>query len=363
MTNHPIHGDPSDFPIPKFWEQNFWEPTVTIALRDYCRPGDTVFDVGANAGALSMLMSRYVGPTGRVLAFEASPRIVAKTQYNLINSGCSNVHLFYRAVYKTSHEVVKIFPGTHLNDSIYNDYGAEGGASYLVETVALDDLVGETGLVPSFLKMDIEGAEYDALLGFKRSLELYRPSLILEQSPDDMRCHELLTSLGYLATDLATYRRVRSRDDFEAGAGVVNVVFVHESKANGDPYINASEPRLVADLPSEAFDIHPNGSLRLKEAVRLPAGRYLCKALFTASGTDNEIFAGVDADSGRLCRTHTYTKFMSESYSNWMFHLSGERGVTPYIDFLKGEDATLKWNGAQIYAYDNFASLRRTVVY
>ena len=356
-------GDPSDFPIPNFWEDSFWEPTVTIALKDYCRPGDTVFDVGANAGALSVLMSRYVGPSGRVLSFEASPRIISKTHYNIVKSGCTNIHLFYRAVYKKSHDLVQMFPGTHLNDSIYANYGTEDGASYIVETMALDDLVGETNIVPSFLKMDIEGAEYDALLGFRNTLQLFRPTLILELTPEDMRCHEFLTSLGYLATDLATYRRIRSQSDYTNSTGVVNVVFVHESKSAGDPYINASEPRLVAKLPAESFAVQPNGNLRLQDPFPLPAGRYLCKALFTANGANNEIFAGIDSENSRLFRYHTNSKFMAECYTNWIFQLNGERKITPYIDFVKGEDSSLVWQGAEIYAFDNFATLRKSVVF
>ena len=69
-------ADPAaTFPLQNWWEQSFWEPTVALAIRDHCRPGDVVFDVGANAGALALMMSRLVGPRGIVCAFEASPRI------------------------------------------------------------------------------------------------------------------------------------------------------------------------------------------------------------------------------------------------------------------------------------------------
>src|SRR2546423_2378031 len=80
----PVAPPSSPLPIPKFWERNFWEPTVQFPIRDYCRPGDIVFDVGANAGGLSMLMSRLVGPRGVVCAFEASPRIIEITLNNLV---------------------------------------------------------------------------------------------------------------------------------------------------------------------------------------------------------------------------------------------------------------------------------------
>ena len=53
-----------------FWyDTSYAEPCVALALRDLCRPGDVVFDVGANCGALSILMSRLVGPKGVVCSF------------------------------------------------------------------------------------------------------------------------------------------------------------------------------------------------------------------------------------------------------------------------------------------------------
>ena len=237
MAAGPPFGAPDSFPIPKFWEQNYWEPVVQLALRDYCRPGDVVFDVGANAGALAMVMSRHVGPKGVVCAFEASPRIIDKTHHNLVQSGCTNVQLFYRAVYHTSHEFVTLYPGNHLNDSIYNNLGAENGASYRVETLALDDFVNATGLMPRIIKMDIEGAEFDALQGGMQMLIKGKPVLMLEQSPSDMRCHALMTELGYKAVDLANYRHIRTVEDFDPGITIANLLYVHADHAAADPYL------------------------------------------------------------------------------------------------------------------------------
>ena len=113
------------FEIAPWYQENLWEPTVQIILRDLCKPGDIVFDVGANFAGLTTLMSRMVGPKGVVCAFEASPRIIDKTQRNLVLSGCNNVQLFHNAIYHTSGQTVKIYLGDHLNDSIYQEYGED----------------------------------------------------------------------------------------------------------------------------------------------------------------------------------------------------------------------------------------------
>src|ERR1043165_259465 len=56
----PAAAPSSPLPIPKFWEKNYWEPTVQFPIRDYCRPGDVVFDVArATVVADRKLDSRF----------------------------------------------------------------------------------------------------------------------------------------------------------------------------------------------------------------------------------------------------------------------------------------------------------------
>ena len=278
-----------------------------MAIRDHCRPGDVVFDVGCNAGGMALMMSRLVGPRGIVLAFEASPRIIDKTNHNLIHAGCHNVTLFHRAVWHTTGAQVHMTAGSHLNDRI--DEGATGMS---VRTVALDDLAAAGNFRPSFIKMDIEGAEFDALRGMPRLLADVRPVLVLEQSPDDMRCHALLTAAGYLAMDLATYSQIRVAADFPRGTGVANVLFVPQEQAAGSRYFGEAKPELAAELPAERFLRAENGDVRMAESVSLPAGRYLVHADFAADGTDNEVFAGLEADGEVIFRYHTFTRLLAE---------------------------------------------------
>ncbi len=47
-----------------------YEPAKQHFLREHCRPGSTVMDIGAHIGLYTALMGRYVGAEGHVLAFE-----------------------------------------------------------------------------------------------------------------------------------------------------------------------------------------------------------------------------------------------------------------------------------------------------
>jgi FkbM family methyltransferase len=340
---------PDSFPLQDWWTRSFWEPTVALAIRDHCRPGDVVFDVGCNAGGMALMMSRLVGPRGIVLAFEASPRIVDKTHYNLVHAGCHNVTLFHKAVWRTSGALVNMAPGSHLNDRI-----EEATTGMTVRTVALDDLAAAGDFRPSFIKMDIEGAELDALRGSTRLLAEVRPILVLEQAPDDMSCHQLLTEAGYVAVDLSSYRRIVTGADFGREDGVANVLFVPQEKVGNSPYFTEAPPVEVASLPAGRFTRATNGDIGTPEPVDLPAGRYLVRTDFTAEGTDNSVFAGLEADGEVVFRYHTYTKLMAGSYTDWVVQLDRPAKLGLYLRFLSGRDATLRWNGATIFRLPGF---------
>jgi len=286
-------------------------------------------------------MSRLVGPRGVVCAFEASPRIVDKTQYNVTANGCGNVQIFHNAVSDTSNERLEIFAGSHLNDSILPSNGTSTGR--FVETIALDDFVAHWGLIPSLVKMDIEGAEYAALKGFARTIAAHKPYLILEQQPNDMRCHAMLSELGYQAIDLATYKEIRSPDGFSKGAGVANILF-HHGEAVAQAYRAPIERTLIANLkPGEL------------ENITLSSGRYVFEVDMSADGTDNDMMCGIADGDKVIFRYNTYTQFLASSYREWPVHLARETTLRLFFDFINGtKDHTFKVAGAKLWRLNGF---------
>jgi FkbM family methyltransferase len=163
-----------------------YEPQETLLLPALLRRGDTCVDVGAHWGYFSLIAAARVGPSGRVLAVEADPRVFATLERTLdLNPG-----LNVEAV----HVAAAAEPGTLVLNG-YNERGdnwgisslatPQGGTAFNVTAEPLDVLldrheVGQVGL----LKMDIEGAEVLALQGCKRFLRERRiRSLLLELHP------------------------------------------------------------------------------------------------------------------------------------------------------------------------------------
>jgi FkbM family methyltransferase len=310
---------------------NLWEPTVMLALRDLCKPGTVVFDVGRNMGGLTSAMSRLVGPNGTVCTFEASPRIIGHLQGNVVVQGHRNVTVYHRAVYSKSNEIITIYDGDHLNDSIYAEQSPTK-VGRPVKTLALDDFCDACGFAPDVIKMDIEGAEYDALLGSVRMVERDHPHFLLEQQASDMRCFDFLVARGYVAIDLSNYRQIRSIADYPQGAPLRNVLFIHQDRLSETSYSLPLQTTNICTLSATDFEKnHMNGIT--SKIFELEAGRYLLDVDFTAEGTNNNMMCGVRSEGLDIFRYHGYSKLIAGSYREWVIELPRKTNVHLYFDF------------------------------
>ncbi|MBD2436138.1 FkbM family methyltransferase [Nostoc sp. FACHB-110] len=324
------------FGISYWYEGNLWEPPVQIALRDLCKPGDVVFDVGANFGGLTTVMSRMVGPRGVVCAFEASPRIIDKCQRNIVLSGCNNVQVYHVAIYSKSHEKVPIYLGSHLNDSIYASNSNTDIPAFNISTLALDDFINFTGLVPNLVKMDIEGAEFDAIKGMLNTIVTAKPHLILETQPQDTQCLDLLREKGYIAIDLNTYHEIKSFHDYPQGVAIRNNLYIHQDRLSETPYKPSFTFNEITTLNPENFTKTDGSLISLKSPLRLGKGRYLIDMDFTAQGTENEMMCGVKVGETVIFRYHAYTKLLAQSYRDWVINLEDTSDINLYFEFLNG---------------------------
>lgn len=345
------------FGLSYWYEGNLWEPPVQIALRDLCKPGDVVFDVGSNFGGLTTVMSRMVGLRGIVCAFEASPRIIGKCQRNIVLNGCSNVQVYHVAVFSKSQEKVPIYLGSHLNDSIYSSSNTDL-AAFNVPTLALDDFVNFTGLVPNLVKMDIEGAEFDAITGMLNTISNAKPHLILETQPSDTQCLDLLRKNGYIAIDLNSYREIQSSNDYPQGVAIRNNLYIHQDRLAETLYSPPFTFNEVAILTQNDFIIVNGNLITLKDSLKLNKGRYLIDVDFSAQGIDNEVMCGVKSEETVIFRYHAYTSLLAQSYRDWVIDLSVNSEIKLYFEFLNNTfDTTFLIKGAKICRLTEFDAL------
>jgi FkbM family methyltransferase len=336
---------------PDWLHPNYTEPQVLFPLRDLIKPGQTAFDVGANFGHLSVAMSRRAGPRGAVCAFEANPEIAKRCQTALVRGGCGNVQVISTAVYHTSRQRLRLY----LSDNMVADSIARtvSDRSIEVTTLALDDFVEDTGLVPDFVKMDIEGAEFDALSGFTRTVEKHRPMMILEQQPDDDRCFRLLREQGYAALELRTYRPIENFSDMPAGIVVSDILYAPPERLAGTPYAGPIAKVLELELGRGAFDWSSERKYEMLQPIDLQVGRYIVEVEFSAE-SDAELKCGVAMGAVPIMQYHGRADWLSRLARDWVASVEAAGKVSLFFDFPQQPDPTLRVTSARILRLPGF---------
>lgn len=155
-----------------------WEPFEVDLFASSLNTGMTVVDAGAYVGYYSLVASRVVGATGRVLAFEPEPENFSLLRRNLAKNGAGNVEAHQLAL-SNARATASLFLGAASNrgktslsqlsartvhqGNLTND---TDGPSMMVNTERLDGLLQERGLERvDVMKIDVEGAEALVLEG------------------------------------------------------------------------------------------------------------------------------------------------------------------------------------------------------
>jgi FkbM family methyltransferase len=143
-----------------------WNGPEYDAFRAAVQPGTVALDVGANVGAYTLLLGQWVRPGGRVFAFEPAPEafggLSAHVRLNGLGDGVTCVRAAASSSTGTATLAVDGLSGANRLDA------SAGGER--VDTVTLDDFCRREGIRPSFIKIDVEGAELDVLRGARETI-------------------------------------------------------------------------------------------------------------------------------------------------------------------------------------------------
>lgn len=146
-------------------------------------PGDVVLDCGACIGDFTVLFAAWVGRSGQVHAFDPVPvhiRFCAhQAELNPALSG--SIHLNQKAVGSTTRSARRSM--ADANRITPGNASTEG-----FDAVSIDDYVTEAGIRVDFIKMDIEGAESEAIMGAADTIRRFRPKLAISiyHRPEDL---------------------------------------------------------------------------------------------------------------------------------------------------------------------------------
>ena len=174
------------------WLGSYEEPKQRL-IASFLRPGTVFFDLGANVGFYSLLAARK---GCRVVAFEPLPSNLAFLRRHIVLNHLTSVEVVEAAVCDRDGTAAFAIDG-HPSQTRLADAGG-----IFVLNVALDSLSLPP---PDVLKIDIEGAEYDALCGGKETITKSFPVVFLATHGDTVhrRCCDLLAGWGYKLTRIS----------------------------------------------------------------------------------------------------------------------------------------------------------------
>lgn len=158
-----------------------YEIELINLLTPFLKVGDVVVDCGAHEGYFSLIIQSRVGNTGQVHCIEAMPSNCDILQRNLSLNSADNIFLHRTAIGNEIGTVeFSASPNSYANTYMTSSVVHAKHPHIEVPISTLDRLcdLGEIP-TPDFIKIDIEGAEYEALLGMKNVLQQAHPTLHL----------------------------------------------------------------------------------------------------------------------------------------------------------------------------------------
>jgi FkbM family methyltransferase len=182
--------------------QGAFEAAELDHLRAQVKSGTTFVDVGANVGLYTVAMAPWVGPGGRVMAFEPLRDNTARLRANVAMNHFNNVDVYSQALGDTEGTIALKLSNDPCYPSVIEVMGNRGiQRSETVPITRLDTVWTASGCPEiSAIKIDVEGAELMVLKGAQEVLTTCKPYLQLEASTDAhlQVLSDWLTRRGYV---------------------------------------------------------------------------------------------------------------------------------------------------------------------
>ena len=182
-----------------------YEAEFVELLMGKLKPTDVFYDIGANAGYFSIIASTVIKEENSIVAFEPVPYLHKIIQHHASVNGVKNVDVFpYAISNKTGTVQFSNMDKTGGNTYISESSIFKNSDTLEVKSTSLDDFLANNKQykIPTILKIDAEGAEFDVLQGARKTLKDHKPLLFLSTHDIHLpgvkdKCLNFLRDLGY----------------------------------------------------------------------------------------------------------------------------------------------------------------------
>ena len=169
-------------------------------MRQSLKPGNVLFDIGANGGLFTIIAAKQVGSSGHVYAFEPGLQELKLLRHNIAINNLTNVTVIEAAV--SNKKGTTQFAISHdgaMNSLAQTNHPSQKIESWqTVEMTTIDNVIEELSIPQvNFIKIDVEGAEKLVIEGAKNILSSDKNPIILFEASDLNAI-----SFGYSAQEL-----------------------------------------------------------------------------------------------------------------------------------------------------------------
>ena len=191
-----IYLDPKNGFLDKYiYTKRKWDDLNTQIITSKLKTNDCFIDIGSNIGYFSLLASILVKMNGRVIAFEPIKKLYKQIKFSKKINSYNNIKIYNfglsdknikEKIYLQEKNIASssIYKKNILNFSFYKGFIFkklfEKKNLIKFENIVLKKLDNLIKCKVDFIKIDVEGEEYPALLGMKQILKKYKPKLIIE---------------------------------------------------------------------------------------------------------------------------------------------------------------------------------------
>jgi FkbM family methyltransferase len=178
-----------------------WETVEVEAYRVFAgaiKPGDIVCDIGAHFGTYCLIA---VARGARVVAYEPCQLTRKYLSRHLEwNGAAEGTQVLVRPICcGNSVGTTKFFHRPDWPEGINGVLPQDGLVETTVPMTTIDREVEELRLTPSLIKIDVEGAELDVLMGASRVLAVGKPRLLVSLHP------KRLAQIGLTCDDITSW--------------------------------------------------------------------------------------------------------------------------------------------------------------
>lgn len=185
-----------------------YEPQLVDSMKQILKEGDTFLDIGANEGFFSILASQLVGVSGKIISIEPQSRLQRVIIRNISENNAYNVNIFQRAISdRVGTAILFLTPDMNTGSSgIFQTAKYKNPTETVLQTT-LSEILGLLNLDKiKLMKIDVEGFEYEAILGSKHifesniieniALELH-PEILQQRGKSESDILDFLKENGY----------------------------------------------------------------------------------------------------------------------------------------------------------------------